>query len=92
MGGQNWKRAGFGTSVVFPGTVFITGFIVNFFIWDKQSSGAVPFTTMIALLLLWFGISTPLIMIGYFFGYRKEVGWVVFIVACRSSGGYLQGG
>lgn len=72
-GGQNWKRAGLGTAVVFPGVVFMMGFVVNFFIWDKQSSGAVPFTTMLALLLLWFGISTPLILVGYFFGYRKEV-------------------
>lgn len=49
-----------------------TGFFLNFFIWDKKSSGAVPFTTMISLLLLWFGISVPLVYLGYYFGYRKQ--------------------
>ena len=33
----------------------------------------VPFTTMLALLSLWLGISVPLVFIGYYFGYRKHV-------------------
>ena len=32
----------------------------------------VPFTTMIALLCLWFGISFPLVLCGFYFGYRKQ--------------------
>ena len=32
----------------------------------------VPFTTMIALLFLWFGISFPLVLCGFYFGYRKQ--------------------
>ena len=32
----------------------------------------VPFTTMLALLCMWFGISLPLVFLGYFFGYRKQ--------------------
>jgi transmembrane 9 superfamily protein 2/4 len=28
--------------------------VLNFFIWSKHSSGAVPFTTMIALLFMWY--------------------------------------
>ncbi|GIY92867.1 transmembrane 9 superfamily member 4, partial [Caerostris extrusa] len=32
----------------------------------------VPFTTMLALLCLWFGISLPLVFIGYYFGIRKH--------------------
>lgn len=49
-----------------------TCFILNFFIWDKHSSGAVPFSTMLSLLCLWFGISLPLVYLGYYFGYRKQ--------------------
>merc|ERR1719305_1062091 len=41
-------------------------------IWGKKSCGAVPFTTMFAILVLWFGISVPLVYVGAYFGYRKE--------------------
>ena len=34
------------TACLFPVIVFGTGFIVNFFLWSKKSSGAVPFTTV----------------------------------------------
>ena len=32
----------------------------------------VPFTTMMALLCLWFGISFPLVFGGFYFGFRKQ--------------------
>lgn len=38
----------------------------------EKSSGAVPFGTMFALLLLWFGISVPLVFLGSYFGYRRK--------------------
>ncbi|XP_011297904.1 transmembrane 9 superfamily member 4 [Fopius arisanus] len=72
MRGREWKRAAFLTATLYPGIVFTTCFFLNFFIWGKHSSGAVPFTTMLALLCLWFGISLPLVYLGYFFGYRKQ--------------------
>merc|ERR1711924_239993 len=46
-------------------------FVLNLFIWGQKSSGAVPFTTMFALLALWFGISVPLVFLGAYFGFRK---------------------
>lgn len=70
--GQQWKSAAFWTATLYPAFVFITGFFLNFFIWGKQSSGAVPFTTMVALLSLWVCILVPLTFIGYFFGFRKH--------------------
>uniref|UniRef100_T1IW28 Transmembrane 9 superfamily member n=1 Tax=Strigamia maritima TaxID=126957 RepID=T1IW28_STRMM len=60
------------TATLYPSIVFGTGFFLNFFIWGKHSSGAVPFSTMVALLCLWFGISLPLVFLGYYFGYRKQ--------------------
>ena len=38
--------------------------MLNLFIWGEKSSGAVPFGTMFALLVLWFGISVPLAVAG----------------------------
>ncbi|GFS77570.1 transmembrane 9 superfamily member 4 [Trichonephila clavipes] len=70
--GTEWKKAALYTALLYPGIVFGCGFILNFFIWGKHSSGAVPFTTMLALLCLWFGISLPLVFIGYYFGIRKH--------------------
>uniref|UniRef100_UPI00358E0783 transmembrane 9 superfamily member 4 n=1 Tax=Myxine glutinosa TaxID=7769 RepID=UPI00358E0783 len=70
--GQRWKKGALWTAMVFPGFVFLTGFVLNFFIWGKHSSGAVPFSTMLSLLCMWFGISLPLVFLGYYFGFRKK--------------------
>ncbi|CAH1773888.1 unnamed protein product [Owenia fusiformis] len=72
MKGHQWKSAAVTTTVLFPSVVFGIALFLNFFIWGKRSSGAVPFTTMIALLAMWFGISLPLMFLGYYFGYRKQ--------------------
>lgn len=72
MKGRDWKRAAFWTATFYPSIVFGSCFFLNFFIWDKHSSGAVPFGTMVALLCLWFGISVPLVFLGYYFGFRKQ--------------------
>jgi len=70
--GSRWKRAALLTSLLYPGIVFGISFFLNFFLWGKKSSGAVPFTTMLALLCLWCGVSLPLVYLGYYFGYRKQ--------------------
>merc|ERR1711935_877055 len=67
----DWKSAALQSSTLYPGIIFGVSFILNFFIWGKKSSGAVPFTTMIAILLLWFGISVPLVFLGYYHGQKK---------------------
>ncbi|XP_074640528.1 transmembrane 9 superfamily member 4-like [Tubulanus polymorphus] len=69
--GLEWKSAAFWTATLFPAIVVGVCLFLNIFIWGKHSSGAVPFGTMVALFAMWFGISMPLIFIGYFFGYRK---------------------
>jgi len=70
--GIAWKKNTVLTSLMFPGVVFLVFFILNFFVWGKGSSGAVPFGTLFALLFLWFGISVPLCFIGSYFGFRKK--------------------
>jgi len=70
--GTEWKKNIVLTSCFFPGVVFTIFFILNFFVWGEKSSGAVPFGTMFALLVLWFGISVPLVFLGSYFGYRRK--------------------
>ncbi|XP_071835822.1 transmembrane 9 superfamily member 4-like isoform X2 [Apostichopus japonicus] len=72
MKGTMWKGAGLMTALFYPGIMFGIAFLLNFFIWGKQSSGAVPFTTLVALLCMWFGISLPLVLLGFYFGFRKQ--------------------
>merc|ERR1711904_547374 len=59
------------TAVVYPGISFGVFFILNLCIWGEKSSGAVPFTTLLAILVLWFGISVPLVFLGAYIGYRR---------------------
>eukprot|EP00929_Paragymnodinium_shiwhaense_P067223 TRINITY_DN33847_c0_g1_i1.p1 TRINITY_DN33847_c0_g1~~TRINITY_DN33847_c0_g1_i1.p1 ORF type:complete len:632 (-),score=137.09 TRINITY_DN33847_c0_g1_i1:145-2040(-) len=70
-GGADWKQTTLLTAMLFPGTFFVIFFVLNLFIWGQKSSGAVPFTTMVALMALWFGISVPLVFLGAYFGFRK---------------------
>ncbi|KAG1685800.1 Membrane-associated protein Hem [Nymphon striatum] len=53
--------------------VFGLFFVMNIILWAKNSSGAVPFTTLLALLGLWFGISLPLTFVGAYFGFKKRI-------------------
>ncbi|XP_064420685.1 transmembrane 9 superfamily member 4 isoform X3 [Latimeria chalumnae] len=69
--GHRWKKGAFCTATLYPGVVFSICFFLNCFIWGEHSSGAVPFPTMVALLCMWFGISLPLVYLGYYFGFRK---------------------
>ncbi|CAI9298288.1 unnamed protein product [Lactuca saligna] len=68
---SNWKTITLKTGVMFPGVIFVMFFILNALIWGEKSSGAVPFSTMFALVFLWFCISVPLVFAGGYIGFRK---------------------
>jgi transmembrane 9 superfamily member 2/4 len=69
--GSEWKKITLQTAFLFPGVAFVIFFILNALIWGEKSSGAVPFTTMFVLVLLWFGISVPLVFVGSYLGFKK---------------------
>ncbi|KAL5564290.1 hypothetical protein UlMin_027454 [Ulmus minor] len=70
--GTEWKKIALKTAFMFPATLFAIFFALNALISGEKSSGAVPTGTMFALLLLWFGISVPLVFIGSYIGFKKE--------------------
>ncbi|XP_064120966.1 transmembrane 9 superfamily member 2-like isoform X2 [Macrobrachium nipponense] len=72
FGGEKWKSNVILTSMLCPGIVFALFFVMNLILWYKGSSAAIPFTTLLALLALWFLVSVPLTFVGSFFGYRKR--------------------
>lgn len=73
FGGENWKTNIVLTPILVPGIVFSTFFILNLFLWAKASSGAVPFTTMLFLVVIWFVISAPLSFAGSWVAFRQAI-------------------
>ena len=69
--GEDWKTTTLWTGLVVPGTAFAVFFSLNFLLWYVESSGAVPFSAMAVILILWLGISTPLVYVGAYRGYSK---------------------
>ena len=47
--------------------------VLNLFLWGAGSSAAIPFTTWLELLRLWFGVSLPLNFIGAVMGFIERV-------------------
>lgn len=70
--GTDWKANTLKTAFLYPGVIFVVFCILNTLIWGQKSSGAVPFGTFIALFLMWFGISVPLVFVGSYFGFKKD--------------------
>ena len=68
---QSWKRNTLITALFFPGIVFTIFFALNLLVWSQKSSGAVPFTTLCSLLVLWLGISLPLVYLGSYISYKQ---------------------
>ncbi|RMZ87344.1 hypothetical protein DV736_g5429, partial [Chaetothyriales sp. CBS 134916] len=70
LGGEKWKLNVAATPVFVPGIVFSTFFLLNLFVFGKGGSGAVPLTTMLAIIVLWFLISVPLSVAGSWLGFK----------------------
>jgi len=67
-----WKTTTMLQAFLVPGLFFGIFFLLNLCIWGQKSSGAVPFTTLFAILVLWFGVSVPLVFFGAYTGFRKD--------------------
>jgi len=70
--GKSWQKATTVSAFGFPGLVFATFFFMDMLAITQESSDAVPFTTMLTVLVLWFGISTPLVYFGAFMGFKHD--------------------
>lgn len=72
FGGEKWKSNVLLTSMLIPGLVFGLFFVMNLVLWAKGSSAAIPFSTLVGLLALWWLVSVPLTFVGAFIGFRKR--------------------
>lgn len=70
--GKEWKRSTMLTAVLYPGIIGTIFLCVNAIIFQQGSSTTAPITSLLSVLLLWFGVSTPLVFVGSYFGFKKE--------------------
>ncbi|KAI0930444.1 hypothetical protein AcW1_009131 [Taiwanofungus camphoratus] len=70
LGGIEKGKNSLLTATVLPTLVFTLVFLLNLFLLSAGSSGAVPFGTMLLIIVLWFGISAPLSAVGSYIGTR----------------------
>jgi transmembrane 9 superfamily protein 2/4 len=72
FGGKDWKSNTIATATFFPGCLVFLFLILNIGLQTQKAATAVSFTTILAVFLLWVGVSTPLMFVGSYFGFRKE--------------------
>ena len=53
--------------------IFAVFFVLNMVLYYEGSSGTIALPTFFTLLFLWFCVSVPLVFLGSFFGYKREV-------------------
>jgi len=70
LGGEDWKANVVFTATLFPAVVFSFIGMLNLILVFAGASGAVPFGTILAVLLLWFLLAVPLSVGGYFYGMK----------------------
>ncbi|KAM7492906.1 hypothetical protein LguiB_027515 [Lonicera macranthoides] len=69
---NGWFSVSWRVACFFPGISFLLLTTLNFLLWGSHSTGAIPFSTFLVLILLWFCISVPLTLTGGFLGTRAH--------------------
>jgi len=67
-----WKRNTILTATAFPGVLVTMFLCLDIFLSFAGAATAVSIWTILALFLLWVCVSTPLVFVGSYFGYRAE--------------------
>lgn len=70
--GKEWKRSTLLTAMLYPGIIGIIFLSVNMIIFFQGSSTTAPLSSIFSVIVLWFGVSTPLVFVGSYFGFKKE--------------------
>ncbi|KAL6549610.1 Transmembrane 9 superfamily member 11 [Orobanche hederae] len=65
---KGWVSVSWKVACFFPGISFIILTTLNFLLWGSHSTGAIPFSLFVVLIMLWFCISVPLTLVGGYFG------------------------
>jgi len=69
---KSWKRCTVCTAIAFPGLVVGMIMMLNVFLTLVGAATAVSFVTIVLVFLVWGCVSTPLVFVGSYFGYRAD--------------------
>ena len=69
--GMNWLKNALLTALLYPSIIYCVLIFVNFFLIFEDSD-SINFTSFLSLLFLWLFCSTPLVLMGAFFGAKKK--------------------
>ncbi|RMX98390.1 hypothetical protein D0868_10117 [Hortaea werneckii] len=69
FGGVRWRHNAMVTATLFPGLLFATVLVLNFFVWAQASSTAIPLGTLVVLLACWLFVQVPLVWVGSWYGF-----------------------
>jgi transmembrane 9 superfamily member 2/4 len=75
FGGHLWQQNCVVTGSLVPGLLFAILFVLNLFVWAQSSSNAIPFGTLVALLVLWLLVQLPLVYVGAWVGHHRHGAW-----------------
>lgn len=73
--GKDYRRNALVTALLFPGLSFSVVFVLNLFVWAQASSTAIPFGSLVAILVLWLCVQVPLVYAGSYYGFLKAPVW-----------------
>ncbi|KAJ2773539.1 hypothetical protein IWQ57_001251 [Coemansia nantahalensis] len=71
-GGGNWFKNAAMTAVVAPVAALATELTLNVFLWFRASSAAMPFGTIVLMVVLWLAVELPLTLLGGWVGFRRR--------------------
>jgi len=69
--GRTWQLCTLLTATLFPGLCFGLFLTFNTVLAFLRSSGSVPFIDLLIIMAMWCCVSTPLVFMGAFLGYKK---------------------
>ena len=73
FGGNDWLKNSILTAFFFPGFLFTGYSFVNILLSIEGSSASVNFLDIFSFLILWLCCSSPLVLIGSFFGIKSKI-------------------
>lgn len=73
LGGDDWRTNMILSPLLVPGVMFLIFTFLNFVLISVQSSGAIPFGTMVAIIVIWFVVSVPLSVFGSIWASKRPL-------------------
>jgi len=72
LDGKDWKRNCACAALLCPGIIFSAFFLLNMVLWSQGSSGAIPFSALLKMFFMCFGIHVPLAVTGGYFADKRD--------------------